>query len=322
MNFQNLEYFLAAAEEPSLTRAAERLHISQQALSNQIARLEEELGCRLFARKPSFELTYSGKCFQKAAVKLLDIQHQTEALLGDINENRRGELRIGISHTRGQAILPLLLPDFHRAYPLAELSVLEGSSKELEADLDRGVIDVMIGFAPFLLESAETLELSREHLYLVASKALLRQHFGDKAEAVRAAYRENHDVTVFKDLPFVLLKKDDRIRALVDAEFRRRSVDPEVCFETRNIQTAYALAAEGMGLTVLPTTYLTSRYTISCRADSYTRQRVDVFPFFDRISTDVIAIGYNRERYLSELAKDFIRMSVEKFHALRGQSVL
>lgn len=54
MNFQNLEYFLAAAEEPSLTRAAERLHISQQALSNQIARLEEELGCRLFARKPSF----------------------------------------------------------------------------------------------------------------------------------------------------------------------------------------------------------------------------------------------------------------------------
>ena len=77
-----------------------------------------------------------------------------------------------------------------------------------------------------------------------------------------------------------------------------------------------------MGLTVLPTTYLTSRYTISGQAGSYTRQRVDVFPFFDRISTDVIAIGYNRERYLSELAKDFIRMSVEKFHALRGQSVL
>ena len=316
MNFQNLEYFLAAAEEVSITRAAERLHLSQQALSNHIARLEEELGCRLFTRKPNLELTYSGKCFQKAAAQILDIQRQTAAVLGDINENRRGELRIGISHTRGQAILPLLLPDFHRAYPLAELSVVEGSTKELEADLEKGDIDVLIGFTPFLLESAETMELSREHLYLIAPKALLDETFGAQADAVRAVYRENHDVTIFRALPFVLLKKGDRIRTLVDAEFRRRGIAPEVCLETRNIQTAFALAAEGMGLTVCPTTYLNSRYTISGQADSYTRSRVDIFPFFDRGSTDVIAIGYNRERYLSRIARDFIDMSVEKFRTL------
>lgn len=316
MNFQNLEYFLTTAEEVSITRAAERLHLSQQALSNHIARLEEELGCRLFTRKPNLELTYSGKCFQKAAARMLDIQRQTAIVIGDINGNRRGELRIGVSHTRGQAILPLLLPDFRRAYPLADLSVEEGSTKELEADLERGVIDVLIGFAPFLLESAETMELSREHLHLIAPKCLLDEAFGDRADEVRAAYREDHDVTVFRDLPFVLLKKGDRIRALVDAEFRRRGIEPEICLETRNIQTAFALAAEGMGLTVCPTMYLNSRYTISGQADSYTRNKVDIFPFFDRGSTDVIAIGYNRDRYLSQIAKDFIDMSVEKFRAL------
>lgn len=316
MNFQNLEYFLTTAEEVSITRAAERLHLSQQALSNHITRLEEELGCRLFTRKPNLELTYSGKCFQRAAVRMLDIQRQTAIVIGDINGNRRGELRIGISHTRGQAILPLLLPDFRRAYPLAELSVVEGSTKELEADLERGVIDVLIGFAPFLLESAETMELSREHLHLIAPRCLLDEAFGDRADKVRAAYREDHDVTVFRDLPFVLLKKGDRIRALVDAEFRRRGIEPEICLETRNIQTAFALAAEGMGLTVCPTMYLNSRYTISGQADSYTRSKVDIFPFFDRGSTDVIAIGYNRDRYLSQIAKDFIDMSVEKFRAL------
>ena len=316
MNFQNLEYFLTTAEEVSITRAAERLHLSQQALSNHIARLEEELGCRLFTRKPNLELTYSGKCFQRAAVRMLDIQRQTAIVIGDINGNRRGELRIGVSHTRGQAILPLLLPDFRRAYPLAELSVVEGSTKELEADLERGVIDVLIGFAPFLLESAETMELSREHLHLIAPRRLLDEAFGDRADEVRVAYREDHDVTVFRDLPFVLLKKGDRIRALVDAEFRRRGIEPEICLETRNIQTAFALAAEGMGLTVCPTMYLNSRYTISGQADSYTRSKVDIFPFFDRGSTDVIAIGYNRDRYLSQIAKDFIDMSVEKFRAL------
>ena len=316
MNFQNLEYFLTTAEEVSITRAAERLHLSQQALSNHITRLEEELGCRLFTRKPNLELTYSGKCFQRAAVRMLDIQRQTAIVIGDINGNRRGELRIGVSHTRGQAILPLLLPDFRRAYPLAELSVVEGSTKELEADLERGVIDVLIGFAPFLLESAETMELSREHLHLIAPRCLLDEAFGDRADEVRAVYREDHDVTVFRDLPFVLLKKGDRIRALVDAEFRRRGIEPEICLETRNIQTAFALAAEGMGLTVCPTMYLNSRYTISGQADSYTRSKVDIFPFFDRGSTDVIAIGYNRDRYLSQIAKDFIDMSVEKFRAL------
>ena len=137
MNFQNLEYFLTTAEEVSITRAAERLHLSQQ-------------------------------------------------VIGDINGNRRGELRIGVSHTRGQAILPLLLPDFRRAYPLADLSVVEGSTKELEADLERGVIDVLIGFAPFLLESAETMELSREHLHLIAPRCLLDEAFGDRADEVRA----------------------------------------------------------------------------------------------------------------------------------------
>ena len=182
--------------------------------------------------------------------------------------------------------------------------------------MERGVIDVLIGFAPFLLESAETMELSREHLHLIAPRCLLDEAFGDRADEVRAVYREDHDVTVFRDLPFVLLKKGDRIRALVDAEFRRRGIEPEICLETRNIQTAFALAAEGMGLTVCPTMYLNSRYTISGQADSYTRSRVDIFPFFDRGSTDVIAIGYNRDRYLSQIAKDFIDMSVEKFRAL------
>lgn len=92
MNFQNLQYFLAVAEEGSITRAAERLFISQQALSNHITRLEEELGCRLFTRKPNLELTYAGKYFQKSASRILDIQRQTATAMGDINGSRRGEL--------------------------------------------------------------------------------------------------------------------------------------------------------------------------------------------------------------------------------------
>ena len=79
MNFQNLESFLVLAEEGSVTRAAERLHVSQQALSGLLARLEKEAGSPLFFRRSGLELTYAGICLQRAAIQILDIQRQTIA---------------------------------------------------------------------------------------------------------------------------------------------------------------------------------------------------------------------------------------------------
>lgn len=312
MNFQNLTYFLTAAQERNLTRAAERLHISQQALSNHIARLEEELDCQLFERRAGLELTYAGRVFLRSVEQMLDIRRQTAAAIEDIKKNRRGELRIGVSHTRGQAILPLLLPRFSRLYPHAELSIVEGSSRELEKELERGEIDVLIGFAPFLIEGAQCVELMQERLFLVAPKQLLAERFGAQAQALCAAYREAPDLRVFRSLPFVLLTKSDRIRALVDQEFARCGIRPDIIIETKNVQTAFALAAEGMGLTVCPELYLNCRYTAGGDPASYTRQKVEILPLFP--GTDTIAIGYHRERYLSRMAKDFIDMSVRTFH--------
>lgn len=94
MNFQNLESFLVLAEEGSVTRAAERLHVSQQALSGLLARLEKEAGSPLFFRRSGLELTYAGICLQRAAIQILDIQRQTIAAMQDIRESRRGALRI------------------------------------------------------------------------------------------------------------------------------------------------------------------------------------------------------------------------------------
>ena len=140
MNFQNMEYFMMAAETGNITRAAERLHISQQALSDCISRMESELGCRLFERRQGLELTYGGRQYRAAVKRMLDLYKQTVVMLNDINENIRGELRVGISYTRGQAILPMVLPEFVRRFPLVELSVQEDSTQMLESLLERGEI--------------------------------------------------------------------------------------------------------------------------------------------------------------------------------------
>ena len=313
MNFQNMEYFLVLAEEGSVTRAAERLHMSQQALSGLLARLEKEVGSALFSRHAGLELTYAGKCFQRSAIQILDIQRQTAAAIEDANENRRGALRIGVSHTRGQSILPLLLPEFNRMYPLVELSILEGSTLALEEDLGKGLIDVLIGFAPFLLESAVYTPLMYEKMYLVAQKELLHQTFGAKTEELCRMYWKTLDLKLFSGLPFVLLKSGDRIRTIADRVFSENGMTPDVRLETQNVQTAFCLAAEGMGLTVCPELYLSSPYTVSGTADSAVRQKVEILPFSDKDSVDTIAIGYNRSRYLSRIAQDFIDLALQTY---------
>ena len=97
MNFQNLEYFLTVAEEMNVTRAARRLHISEQALSRQIGKLEGELDVKLFERTPRFTLSPAGKRLKAAAEPIGNIHRQLHLELDDLNSNNTGELRIGVS---------------------------------------------------------------------------------------------------------------------------------------------------------------------------------------------------------------------------------
>lgn len=315
MNFQNLEYFLTTASEGNITRAAERLHVSQQALSNQIARMEQELGCKLFERKQNLQLTYAGLQFKASAEKILDIQRQTTTELDDIRNSRRGELRIGISHTRGQTILPLILPKFSRRYPQVDLHVIEGSTHILEESLEKGRIDVLIGFAPFMVDCAEYRNLMTEHLFLIIPTSLMNEQFGERATEILEEYRKTLDISLFRNMPFVLLRSGDRIRAITDREFFRRGISPKIRIETQNIQTAFALASEGMGITVCSQMYLESPFVISGHADYDSRKKVEILPFSSQELNDSIAIAYNRERYLSKIASDFIEMTLAEFQS-------
>ena len=315
MNFQNLEYFLTTASEGNITRAAERLHVSQQALSNQIARMEQELGCKLFERKQNLQLTYAGLQFKASAEKILDIQRQTTTELDDIRNSRRGELRIGISHTRGQTILPLILPKFSRRYPQVDLHVIEGSTHILEESLEKGRIDVLIGFAPFMVDCAEYRNLMTEHLFLIIPTSLMNEQFGERATEILEEYRKTLDISLFRNMPFVLLRSGDRIRAITDREFFRRGISPKIRIETQNIQTAFALASEGMGITVCSQMYLESPFVISGHVDYESRKKVEILPFSSQELNDSIAIAYNRERYLSKIASDFIEMTLAEFQS-------
>lgn len=311
MNILNMEYFLTVAHEQNITRAAQVLNVSQQALSNLIARMEDELNCKLFSRGKILELTDSGKAFYKSVEQILDIKRQTENTIDDINHNKCGELKIGISHTRGQAMLPILLPAFSKKYPLVDLKVVEGSTQHLEDYLERGQIDVLIGFAPFMVDCADYTPLSKEHLYLIIPNSLLSEHFPGKEEQMIDLYNKSLNLQIFENFPFVLLKKGDRIRTKVDKSFKDFKMSPNIILETENTQTAFSLSSLGMGITVCPELYLNNSYVVSGNKDSEMRKNVTTCLFSGENEWDTIAIGYNKYRYVSQIAKDFIKMSIE-----------
>ncbi|MCR4956103.1 MAG: LysR family transcriptional regulator, partial [Lachnospiraceae bacterium] len=303
MNFTNLEYFLVAAEEMNITKASHRLHISQQALSNHITKLESELGVPLFDRNKMFSLTYAGKRLVETSRSILDTKGQFLAEVRDIADNIQGELTIGITHTRGQAILPLLLPSFHKTHPGISIKIEEANANELDEDLQKGVIDLVLGFTPFDCPAASVTKLSPDHLLLVVPTKIMKAHFPVTYEEQKRIFSTRVNLATFKDDPFILLKKGDQIRSIMDYHFKQAHFNPHILLETSNIQTSFALAQMGMGITVYPEMFLRSITTLS--ADAMAPEAVDCFPIAGSDATDQFAIAHNKDRYLSQAAKDF-----------------
>ena len=197
MNFRNLQYFLAAAEEKNFTHAARRLYISQQSLSGHVAKLEEELGVPLFERGPELKLTYAGERLALIARQICSLEQEILREAGEISDHRRGRLRLGVSYTCGRAMLPVLLPEFCKSHPLVEISLMEGNHRQLNEWLRQGEIDVLIGYMPIDVQGAQVSVLLRERLFLACPRPFSLEVFGGDGEAIRRARQEGADIRLF-----------------------------------------------------------------------------------------------------------------------------
>ena len=304
MNFRNLQYFLAAAEEKNITRAARKLYISQQSLSGHIAKLEEELGVPLFERGPELKLTYAGERLVLLARQICSLEQEILRETGEISDRRRGRLRLGVSYTCGRSILPMILPAFCAAHPLVEISLMEGNHRQLNEWLARGEIDVLIGYMPIDVAGAQVSVILQERLFLACPKPFSQQVFAGDEAAIRLARQEGADIRLFVDQPFILLKQGNRIRALLDAYAARLGFFPRVLLETENIETAFALAEQGMGITPYPELFLRTLHADFAEQET----GLDFFPLPGRESQGALAVAFMENSYLSPAVLDFIAL--------------
>ena len=304
MNFRNLQYFLAAAEEKNFTHAARRLYISQQSLSGHIAKLEDELGVALFDRGPELKLTYAGERLALLARQICSLEQEVLREAGEISDRRRGRLRLGISYTCGRALLPELLPAFCQAHPLVEISLMEGNYRQLNQWLRQGEIDVLVGYMPIDVPGAQVSVMLRERLFLACPRRFTEQVFGEDRQALERARQGETELTRFAGPPFILLKSGNRIRAMLDQYAQSVGFLPRVLLETENIETAFALAERGMGITVYPELFLRALHE---DAESKNAS-LDLFPLPGEESMGALAVAFMESGYRSPAVLDFIAL--------------
>ncbi len=301
MNFTTLRYFMITAEELNITHAANRLFISQQALSGHITKLERELGVTLFDRTPSLSLTYAGRQLQLYAAQAVNLERQIYQTIGDIRDDRQGELRVGISHTCGRAILPSILPGFRCEHPMVNLILQETTSDEMEEAMRQGKLDIMIDFTPVELDGLQHEKLIEERLFLVVPRTMLDLNYGACREAIESECIRNLDLTLFERFPFILLRRGNRMRNVLDEYLRDIGFHPNIILETENVETAMALCEQGMGVTAYPELF---RWCIpDAQAQSET---VEFFPFRDPRTIGTLTIAWMKDRYQTHAAREFV----------------
>jgi len=241
MELHQLRYFCAVAETGSFSRAAEQSHVSQPSLSQQIIKLEEELGARLFDRLGrSVRLTELGKTFLPRARAVL---RELEAAKGDVVERKDfvgGPVTVGVIPTVGPYFLPRVLTSFSRKFPQVRITVVEEITPVLLDRLRAGAIDVAILALPIRGHEFETKPLLTERLFA----ALPKNH--------RLAKRTALSLRDLRSEPFLLLRDGHCFRDTAVAACDRARLHPQVIFESGQFSSLLSLVGAGMGVSIVP----------------------------------------------------------------------
>ncbi len=160
MIYSKYKYIAAVAELRSISKAAQKLYISQPALTRIVMNIEEELGTPLFNRAAlPIQLTYAGERYLEEARRVLAIDSSLRRELQEISEMKRGLLKIGTNYAASNLWLPHILPVFRREYPGITISLIQQNSLLFEGDLLRENIDLA-----FTTSSASSTNLTYEYL--------------------------------------------------------------------------------------------------------------------------------------------------------------
>ena len=247
MDFVLLKSFIAVAEEKSFSSAAKNLFISQQTLSKQIAKLEEDLGTTLFIRSRPLALTPDGGHLLPIAKEILQLKQQFEE---SSSRSFSGShyIHLGIEHTIARAILPRVLPSFLREHPDTFLKLSEESPDVMQKSISYDGVDLVIGSLGSVPEKFEAIPLCRKDHLLVVPKALMAELAGERLPELRDRFSESADLSFFEKAPFIKIPRQSSGGRALSSYLKYYDINPRFVCELTNIENAFQLANAGLGV--------------------------------------------------------------------------
>lgn len=288
---RQLQFFVAAAEQGSVSGAARVLSISQSSVTEAIQSLEADLGVLLFERRArGLELTHKGGSFLRHATRILSDVSNARMAFQDEAEQVTGRLSLGVTSLVAGYVLSDILSKFRRAYPRVELSAIEDNGDYLQHLLIGGELDAAVLLTSSIRDRSalqvETLLVSPYRLWLPIGHPLT------DAEAI--------SLDQLADQPLIMLNVDEieeSTRRLMQAMATR----PEVAFRTRSVEAVRSLVATGAGVALLP--------SLVYRPWSLEGDRIAIRDVSGDLPSVQVGLCWRKGAPLSPMTRSFIRLA-------------
>jgi LysR family cyn operon transcriptional activator len=284
MNFRHLRTFVAIAEAGGIHRAVARLNLSQPAASRQIHALEAELGVPLFDRVGRrVQLTSEGEDLLRRSRRLLaDVQSLTERA-GALKKGETGTLRVGATPMVIENTLSAFLVRYRHRHPGVEVQLAEEGGTDLPRRLDRGDLN-------FAIMAVDDERFEQRLLYPVHELAVMSGKH-------RLSRRTAIEVTELSDEPLMLLRGGFASRDWFETACRIAHLRPRVLLESAAPQTVMALARDGYGVAIVPSTVRVPR------------GRIRAMPIIQRGAAlgRWLRIAWDPQRFLAPYAEQFVK---------------
>jgi LysR family hydrogen peroxide-inducible transcriptional activator len=284
MEIHQLRYFVAVAEEGSFSRAATRVRVAQPSLSQQIRKLEAEVGQPLFDRLPrSVVLTEAGHCLIDYARKILSSIDDARRCVGELKGEIGGKLAVGAIPTIAPYVLPKLVRKFQEHYPAVTLEIVEDVTDGITRRIEAGELDVAL---------ASTCQ---------PSPTLRRESLGN--EPLLALVPEGHpmakktqvEMDDLKSQRFLLLHEMHCLSRQVHHLLESRHLQPEIALAGSQLGTIANMVAAGIGVSIVPRLMVNHQATPGCVS----------LPFVPPVPERELNLLYNPLRFQSKAAGAF-----------------
>lgn len=242
ITIRQIQCFLNVAALGSFTRAAEKMHTMQPALSQQIRELEAELGIRLFDRTTRrVELTESGAEFRNIAAKVIEDLESATRHAHELAERKRGRVIVAAPPLLAAAIVPRAIVDFRRKYPGIGVKLIDARTDQIVEYVRSGQVDCGIGTFHAGEEGINSSLLARDSLmvFCAANHPL--------------AGRQAVNWSELDGLPLIALTRESGIRLLAEVGFETAQIRLTPTYEVAQITTVLAMVEADLGIAVLPT---------------------------------------------------------------------